>query len=222
MTVRNRNLSTAGSAALSTAFWSASLFGPTLFFSLFVAMFVGACAHKQPKYNYAAEPDPRKQEYVIGASDVLRISVWRNPDLSGEAIVRPDGTITLPLVGDLRAAGRTPGQIRAEITQRLGAFIKDESAIVTVAVATINSYRFTVSGNVEHPGTYASTHIVTVTEAVALAGGANRFAEAEASIIIRSDEKGTRRIPVDYPGILSGVRAQQDLPLIAGDTLYVP
>lgn len=209
MTVRNRNLSTAASAALATAFLSA----PLLF---------SACGHKQPRYNYAAEPDPRKQEYVIGASDVLRISVWRNPDLSGEAIVRPDGTITLPLVGDLRAAGRTPGQIRAEITQRLGAFIKDESAIVTVAVATINSYRFTVSGNVEHPGTFVSTHVVTVTEAVALAGGANRFADAEASIIIRSDDKGTRRIPVDYPGILSGVRVQQDLPLIAGDTLYIP
>jgi polysaccharide export outer membrane protein len=214
MTVRNRNLSTAASAARASTFLRACLIGLPLLLS--------ACGHKQPKYNYAAEPDPRKQEYVIGASDVLRISVWRNPDLSGEAIVRPDGTITLPLVGDLRAAGRTPGQIRAEITQRLGAFIKDESAIVTVAVAIINSYRFTVSGNVEHPGTYASTHIVTVTEAIALAGGANRFADAEASIIIRSDEKGTRRIPVDYPGILSGARAQQDLPLLAGDTLYVP
>src|SRR6476619_2812610 len=101
MTVRNRNLSTAASAALATAFLSAS----SLFFS--------ACGHKQPRYDYAAEPDPRKQEYVIGPSDVLRISVWRNPDLSGDAIVRPDGTITLPLVGDLRAAGRTPGQIRA-------------------------------------------------------------------------------------------------------------
>jgi polysaccharide export outer membrane protein len=79
-----------------------------------------------------------------------------------------------------------------------------------------------VSGNVEHPGTYAATHIVTVTEAIALAGGANRFADAEASVIIRSDDKGTRRIPVDYPGILAGTRAQQDLPLIAGDTLYIP
>ncbi len=128
----------------------------------------------------------------------------------------------MPLVGDLRAAGRTPGQIRAEITQRLGAFIKDESAIVTVAVATINSYRFTVSGNVEHPGTYTSTHFVTVSEAIALAGGANRFADAEAAVIIRSDDKGARRIPVDYPGILAGTRTQQDLPLLAGDTLYVP
>jgi polysaccharide biosynthesis/export protein len=202
MLVRNRILST---AALTLVISS-----------------VVACSHKQPRYNYAAEPDPRKQEYVIGPSDVLKISVWHNVDLSGESIVRPDGTITMPLVGDLRAAGRTPGQIRAEITQRLGAFIKDESAIVTVAVATINSYRFTVSGNVERPGTFSATHFVSVTEAIALAGGVNRFADAEAAVIIRTDEKGTRRIPVDYPGILAGTKPQQDLPLLAGDTLYVP
>lgn len=213
MTVRNRILSTSASLNLAALAWLACLS---------TAGLVAGCAHKQARYNYASEPDPRKQEYVIGPSDVVRISVWHNPDLSGEAIVRPDGTITMPLVGDLRAAGRTPGQIRAEITQRLGAFIKDESAIVTVAVATINSYRFTVSGNVEKPGTFTATHFVTVSEAIALAGGANRFAEAEASIIIRSDDKGTRRIPVDYPGILAGTRAQQDLPLLAGDTLYVP
>jgi polysaccharide export outer membrane protein len=180
------------------------------------------CSHTQPPYNYAAEPDPRKQEYIIGPSDVLHISVWHNNDLTGDAIVRPDGTITLPLVGDLRAAGRTPGQIRAEITQRLAAFVKDESAIVTVAVATINSYRFTISGNVERPGTYGATHFVTVTEAMALAGGANKFADPEAAVIIRSDDKGTRRIPVDPVGILAGTKPQQDLPLLAGDTLYVP
>jgi len=181
-----------------------------------------ACSHTQPRYNYAAEPDPRKQEYIIGPSDVLHISVWHNNDLTGYAIVRPDGTITLALVGDLRAAGRTPGQIRAEITQRLGAFIKDESAIVTVAVSTINSYRFIVSGNVEHPGAYASTHFVTVTEAMALAGGANKFSDPEDAVIIRTDDKGTPRIPVDYVGILAGTKPQQDLPLLAGDTLYVP
>src|SRR5688572_17660081 len=72
------------------------------------------CATPATSYDYSHEPDPRKTEYVIGASDVLRIHVWRNPDLSGETTVRPDGTITLPLVGDISAAGRTPGQLRAE------------------------------------------------------------------------------------------------------------
>jgi polysaccharide export outer membrane protein len=189
---------------------------------LLVGILAG-CPHQHPKFNYAAEPDPRKQEYILGASDVLKITVWHNPDLSVDTTVRPDGTITLPLVGDLRAAGRTPGQVRAEITQRLGTFIKDEAAIVTVAVTAINSYRFTLGGNVEHPGTYNANHFVTVSEAMTLAGGPNRFSTPEDTVIIRTTpDKGTRRIPIDYPSILDGRHPEADLPLIAGDTVYVP
>jgi polysaccharide biosynthesis/export protein len=182
-----------------------------------------ACTTPRPFYDYKKEPDPRKQEYVLGPSDVLRINVWHNPDLSGEAIVRPDGTISLPLVGDVTAAGRTPGQVRAELAQRLATFIKDESAIVTLSVAAINSYRFVVSGNVEHAGTYTANHYVTVSEAMAIAGGPNRFGTAEETVIIRVDPvRGVRRIPIDYPAILGGVHPEQDLPLLPGDTLYVP
>jgi polysaccharide export outer membrane protein len=184
---------------------------------------LAGCPHKTPKFNYAGEPDPRKQEYVLGPSDVLKITVWHNPDLSVDTAVRPDGTITLPLVGDLRAAGRTPGQVRAEITQRLGTFIKDEAAIVTVAVTAINSYRFIVGGNVEHPGTFNANHFVTVSEAMTLAGGPNRFSTPEETVIIRNTpDKGIRRIPIDYPSILSGLHPEMDLPLLAGDTVYVP
>ena len=186
-------------------------------------LFTAACATPHPYFNYAAEPDPRKQEYVLGAADLLRVTVWHNPDLSGEAIIRPDGTISLPLVGDLRAAGRTPGQVREEIAQRLRAFVKDESAVVTVAVAAINSYRFTVSGNAEHPGTYAANKFLTVTEGVALAGGPNKFASPEDTVVIRPNPTGgVRRIPIDYPAILKGTHPEQDLPLLAGDVVYVP
>jgi polysaccharide export outer membrane protein len=189
---------------------------------LAVAAGIG-CATTGPPYDYKTEPDPRKQEYVLGPSDVLKISVWRNPDLSGEAIVRPDGTISLALVGDLPAAGRTPGQVRADVAQRLRQFIKDESAIVTVSVSAINSYRFVVSGAVERPGAYTATHFVTVSEAVALAGGPNRFASPEKTIIIRTDTtKGVRRVPIDYPSIMAGAHPEQDLPLMPGDMLYIP
>lgn len=181
------------------------------------------CATPQSSFNYAAEPDPRKLEYVLGPSDVLKINVWRNAELSGDATVRPDGTISLPLVGDLRVSGRTPGQVQAELVQRMATFIKDESAIVTVAVSAINSYRFVVSGNVEHPGAYATNHYVTVVEALALAGGPNRFGSPESAVIIRLDAaKGVRRIPINYPAILSGERSEQNLPLLPGDTIYVP
>jgi polysaccharide biosynthesis/export protein len=149
--------------------------------------------------------------------------VWRNPDVSGEAIVRPDGTISLPLVGDVPASGRTPGQVRNEVAQRLRAFIKDESAIVTVSVIAINSYRFVVSGAVERPGAYTATHYVTVSEAMALAGGPNRFASPENTVIIRTDAaRGTRRVPVDITSIQNGTHPEQDLALLPGDTVYVP
>lgn len=184
---------------------------------------LSACASTRSTYNYAAEPDPRKEEYVIGPSDVVRITVWKNTELSGDTTVRPDGTISLPLLGDLRAAGETATKLRAEIINRLATFVKAESAIVTVAIAGINSYRFVVNGNVEHPGVYTSTHFVTVVEGIAMAGGPNRFSSPEAISIIRTgaDGKG-RRIPIDYPSILTGIHPEQDLPLLRGDTIYVP
>ncbi len=185
----------------------------------------GACTTPRPFYDYASEPDPRKQEFLLGPSDVLRINVWRNPDLSGDATVRPDGTIALPLVGELPAAGRTPAQVREEISKRLQAFVKEESNNVTVSVTAINSYRFVVNGNVERTGAYTSNRYVTVSEAIAMAGGPNRFADPELITIIREDPKRPavkKRIPVDYPAILKGTHPEQDLPLVSGDIVYVP
>jgi polysaccharide biosynthesis/export protein len=184
---------------------------------------VTGCATQRPLFDYAGEPDPRRGGFLLGPSDVLRVNVWHNPDLSGEAIVRPDGTITLPLVGDIRAAGRTPAEVRDEITTRLKAYVKDESAIVTVAVAAVNSYRFVVSGNVEKPGSYNANHYARVSEAITLAGGPNKFASPADTVIIRASTDGAvRRIPVDDVAILSGKRPEQDLVILPGDTVYVP
>jgi polysaccharide export outer membrane protein len=184
---------------------------------------VAACATTHGPYDYSSEPDPRKGEFILGPSDVLRITVWRNPELSTDAIVRPDGTVSMPLAGDLQAAGHTTGQLKEEIIKRLHAYIKDESLNVTVAVSAINSYRFVVSGAVERPGAYTSNHYVTVAEAMALAGGPNRFADAGGMVIIRVNPAGgTKRIPIDYVGVLAGTRSEENLPVIAGDTIYVP
>ncbi len=105
-------------------------------------------------YAEAARNDPRTHPYVIGVSDVVRVTVWKDPNLSTEGAVRPDGTITLPLVGEIVAAGRTAAELQAQVTERLSTFAKD--AVVTVAVVAVNSYRFTVAGNVEHPGMFTS------------------------------------------------------------------
>ena len=182
-----------------------------------------ACATTHGPYDYASEPDPRKSEFIMGSSDVLRITVWRNPELSTDAVVRPDGTISMPLVGDLQAAGRTSVQLKEDIVKRLRAYIKDESAIVTVAITAINSYRFVISGNVERPGAYSSNHYVTVAEALALAGGPNKFADAGGTVIIRANAAGvTRRVPIDYTGVVTGARPNENIVVLAGDTIYVP
>lgn len=172
-------------------------------------------------YDYSKEPDPRKREFVLGASDVVKINVWKNSELSTEARVRPDGTITMPLIGDIPATGRTPSQLQKEITQKLSSYVR-EGAVVSVAVAEVNSYRFTVGGNVEHGGIFTAKYYVTVSEAVAMAGGLNKFANPHRLVIVRNEGQGVRRIPVDFERVASGEHPEENLPLVAGDSLFVP
>jgi polysaccharide export outer membrane protein len=171
-------------------------------------------------YDYSKEPDPRKHEFVIGPSDALKITVWKNPDLSGDARVRPDGTITMPLIGDITASGRTPSQLRDEIRHKLAQYVKDESAAVSVAVSEVNSYHFTVAGNVEHGGVFTSKVYVTVADAVALAGGLNKFADPKRLVIVRHDDAGSRRVPIDYNRISSGEHPEENLVLLPDDHLF--
>jgi polysaccharide export outer membrane protein len=174
-------------------------------------------------YDYAKEPDPRRSEFVIGVADRLAIKVWKNADLSTEVVVRPDGTITMPLIGDLRAAGRTPTELRAEITQQLAKFVRDEGATVTVAVTGVQSYSFTVSGNVEKPGVFKSEKYVTVLEAVQLAGGPNRYASPSRTRIFRQGKDGQQKtIPVNISALEKGEHLEMNLALYAGDQVYVP
>ena len=171
-------------------------------------------------YADAARNDPRGRPYVIGVSDVVRVTVWKDPNLSSDAVVRPDGTITLPLVGELQASGETALVLQRQIADKLAGFIKD--AVVTVAVAEVNSYRFTVSGNVEHPGMFTSRYYLTLSEAIALAGGPNRYASTGNMVIVRGAGNGALRIPVDYDAILSGKSPEQDIVILAGDAVRVP
>jgi polysaccharide biosynthesis/export protein len=189
-----------------------------------VAVVLAACGgNPSIRYDYGREPDPRKTEFVVGVADHLAIRVWKNPDLSAEVIVRPDGTITMPLLGDLTAAGRTPTQLRDDVTRQLANFVRDEGAVVTVAVTQVNSYSFTVSGNVERAGTFRSDKYVTVIEAIQLAGGPNRYASPGRMRLIRTDRDGkTRVIPISYDDIQSGKRPEANLALLPGDQIFMP
>lgn len=183
---------------------------------------LAACGHAA-RYDYSKEPDPRRSEYVIGVADQLNVHVWNNPDLSREITVRPDGTVTLPLIGDLKASGRTPSELKQDVATQLAKFVRGEGAVVTIAVTAVNSYSFTVSGNVQRPGLYTSQKYVTVLEAVQLAGGPNRFASPKGTKLMRRDRAGALRIiPIDYPAVLEGRRPEANLALVAGDQLHVP
>jgi polysaccharide biosynthesis/export protein len=171
-------------------------------------------------YADAAQRDPRGKPYIIGVADVVRVSVWKDESLSTDAIVRPDGTLTMPLVGELRAAGRTAAQLQQDASQRLAAVVKDAS--VTVSVTEVNSYRFTVAGNVEHPGLFTARYYLTVSEALALAGGPNRYATTDEVVVVRPVNGSLLRIPINYDAILSGKRPEQDIVILAGDSVRVP
>jgi polysaccharide biosynthesis/export protein len=191
----------------------------------FLLLCLAACggASVRYDYDYSKEPDPRHKEYVIGIADHLAIKVWKNGDLSTEVIVRPDGTITLPLLGDLQAVGRTPTELKADIQKLLANYIRDESAVVTVAVTAVLSYSFTVSGNVEHPGVFGSPKYVTVLDAVQLAGGLNRYASPEKTEVVRVDKQGKqRRIPINFTAIQTGQQPEANIALMPGDQVYVP
>lgn len=191
---------------------------------MIAAVALAACgSNPAVRYDYSQEPDPRKTDFVIGVSDHLAIKIWKNPDLSSDVIVRPDGTITMPLIGELPAAGLTPKQLRDEVTQQLANYVKDEGAVVTVAVTAVNSYSYTVAGNVEHAGTFRSDKYVTVIEAISQAGGPNKYASPSQLKLIRVDRDGkTRLIPIDYEGLMKGRRTEANLALMPGDQLYMP
>jgi polysaccharide export outer membrane protein len=184
-----------------------------------VALLAVACGGSVPPYDYTTEPDPRGTEFVIGPLDVLQVSVWKNKELSADAaVVRPDGVFTLPLIGDVKAAGRTPTSVQKEIVQRLSAFIRAEELVVSVAVTQVNSYHFTVMGAVERGGYFTSRQYVTALEALALAGGPNRFA-GNTLYILRG--KPQRKIPIDIKRATSGKYDNENLVVLAGDVLVM-
>jgi polysaccharide export outer membrane protein len=186
--------------------------------------FVAACGPKNYDYPYKGEPDPRGKEITLGVGDVLQINVWDQKDLNTEATIRPDGTITMPLIGDVKAVGATPTVLRDKIKTQLANFLKlGGSNEIAVAVKTWKSYRFTVQGEVTKPGLFTNDEYVTVSGAIALAGGPTRFADRDGVVILRKNEQGkTKRIPISYDLIASGRRLDMDIWVLPGDVIFVP
>jgi polysaccharide export outer membrane protein len=177
---------------------------------------IGGCAHGDPP-----PPVQPMTEYRLGLDDVVDVTVWKEPALSAAGVpVRPDGKISLPMVGELPAAGRTAEEMRHEIAQRLARFVPDPA--VSVVVKEVRATRFFVLGEVAHPGAYPLNGPLTVIEGVAVAGGTTEFASKSRVVVIRKP-RGTaqpQRIRVSLDEIVDGRLAP--LPLTPGDTIYVP
>lgn len=184
------------------------------------------CPATLPKYDYSKEPDPRSTELVLGVGDTVAINVWENKDLSTDATIRPDGTITMPLIGDLKAVGETPSSLKAKIKTRLQDFVKlpGGGSEITVAVRSWRSYRFTVQGEVTHAGVFSADQYLTVADAMALAGGPSKFAKRNEITLLRRNPKSgeIRKIPLDYDAIASGKRQDMNIYVLSGDTIWVP
>jgi polysaccharide export outer membrane protein len=197
--------------------------GALLLVAALVAALVAGCVDLPPDYPYHKEPNPLEREYELGVSDTIEINVWKRGEFGTGGPIRPDGTITMPLVGDLKAAGKTPTQLRDDIRQRLSDYIKLDEVVVTVSVTGINSYFVTVIGSVESPGNFVSKKYLTVTEAVALAGGPNRFTSGSDAYILRiARSGGVRRIPINWAQLKRGVFLQQNIYLMRGDRIVFP
>lgn len=156
------------------------------------------------------------QAYVIGAEDVLAISVWHEAELTRQVVVRPDGKITLPLAGELTAAGLTLPQLNAAITEGLKKYIITPE--VNVSVQAVNSKKYYVQGEVLKPGPYPLVVPTTVMEGLANAGGFRDFANPKKITILR----GTERIRFNYKEVRAGKRLEQNILLQTGDQILVP
>ena len=158
-------------------------------------------------------------DYVIGADDTLHISVWKEPDLSETLPVRPDGKISMPLLGDVEAAGLTPTQLGTSVTEKLKKYVADPR--VTVVVTAMNSQRIFVTGEVTHSGSMTLLPHMTMLQALASAGF-TQFANLKGIYLLRNENGKQVKYPFNYKEVVKGRSQEQNIQLKPGDTVVVP
>jgi polysaccharide export outer membrane protein len=159
-------------------------------------------------------------EYRVQPGDVLQVSVWKEEDLQAEVLVRPDGGLSFPLVGDIAARGKTIGAIKTEITERLKRFIPNPN--VSVATKMLGGNRIYVLGKVQRPGEFPLVRPVDVMQALSLAGGATSFAALNDIVILHRENGKLQAIPFRYGDVERGKELGQNIVLRSGDTVVVP
>ncbi len=184
---------------------------------LILMPFIVPEAFSQEVDGIAAETTQTTQnDYLIGPEDVLEISIWKNADLSRVVIVRPDGRISLPLIGDVQASGRTPDELRQAIVEKLQEY--QEAVVASVIVQEVNSYRIFMLGEIRVPGPYTLKRNTSILQAISLAGGFTEFASKNKIALIREGE----RIKIRFDDLVRGGGRDEDLVLKPGDTIFIP
>ena len=179
----------------------------------------GANAGVRPEK--ASNNKPHDENFIIGNDDVLAISVWKEPELTKAVPVRSDGKISLPLVGEMQATGRTPLQLEQDITEKLKNFITTPE--VTVIVEKVNSRKYNVLGEVTKPGSYMLTASTTIMDAIAAAGGFRDFAKKTGVYVLRKSPDGSEsRLKFNYKDFIKGKDSSQNVKIEPNDTIIVP
>jgi polysaccharide export outer membrane protein len=173
----------------------------------------------RPVTGRPVAPAPR-DTYVIGPDDVLSIVFWREKDLSGDVTVRPDGKVTLPLLNDVQAEGRTPDELRDALREAARTFVEDPNP--TVVVKEVRSRRVFITGQVEKPGPYLLNGDTSVLQLIAMAGGLKEYADSKNITIMRKGPGGVTTHSFNYSDVLKRKNLGQNIDLKPGDTVVVP
>ncbi len=168
----------------------------------------------------AAAAQVVEDKYQLGPEDVIEVSVWKEPDLTKQLAVRPDGKISYPLIGEVQVAGKTVKQVREEISKRLEKFVTD--AQVTVILLKTQNYKIYVVGKVNKPGEFVVGRPANVMQALAMAGGLTPFASPGKIIVIRRSGNNEQTFPFDYKSVAKGEFLDQNITLLPGDVVVVP
>ena len=191
----------------------------TFLFPLIILLVINLLAGLSYGSEDAGHVVPGSQFY-LGPEDELEISVWKDETLTRQVVVRPDGKISFPLIGDILATGRTVGELQQEIKKKIEVYVPD--APVTVLLLTVNSTKIYVVGKVNKPGVYVMGATLRVMQVLAMAGGMTIFADEDDILIIREENGKQRFIEFDYGRVAGGKDLEKNIRLKPGDTVVVP
>ncbi len=201
--------------------YSANFKAKSAGFSLILALLLGlgATAYGQQKV-VGGNATPKDKIYLIQPNDTLEIFVWKEPELTRKVLVRPDGMISFPLVQDLPAAGVSPGDLKSSIELKLKQYLTSPN--VTVIVDNIQSYKVFVAGKVQKPGGIIAQEPITVLQALSIAGGFQDYAKQSNITILRNTGGQNFVLEFDYPNVIRGKKAEENIILQSGDVVVVP